>query len=482
MMNKKFHLWGIATVVCCLIIVCLSSCEEKYYEINSDFYKGKQVVVRNPMEGDTLRIEQYNTDQIMLEEPSDSTIVFDNRGFLFTVADETVVTIAEDGTITPISKGVSKVDIVSRANAALSTRIFIEIYKEYQAVEEIRVPSIVTREPYEVDEVYDLPAKGILVFPGNADNKKLHYSMAEASLQYATITDEGLLSVVKSSGRNFVTIQIVSDDNPEAQATIKIQTVTEVLISEVTVLKALDGLTVGVGQILDLNLCTGVLPTNVNVKNRKLTFELLEGQDVLTLNDDGVIEAIGIGTAKLKATSKNGIFKEFTISVATGLTELTRVLWSVATSVSYGYVPDGSTGLPADMFDNNPATFFSVTKPGKTYNGLSTPADHIPYFIVDMKSVQKFNYIRWNHRSGNSNNYLRVWGINFAGSDDGEMFTDIQTDIEIPHDSNAAAIQIAIPESEYRYVKVTLTKWSDNSGGAIDGYTMQIGEFGLGYK
>jgi hypothetical protein len=290
------------------------------------------------------------------------------------------------------------------------------------------------------------------------------------------------MTAVKASGRYKANVLIVSDDNPNITATVGVSVVTEIVISEVTVLKALDGLTIGVGATVDLNLCTGVLPSNVNVNNRKLTFEVRTGQDVVSVDANGMLKATAEGTATVRAISKNDKYKNFTINVKNGLTDLTRVLWTVKTSVDYGYAPDNATGMPEDMFDNVTTTYFSVVKPGKTYLGNTTPAGHIPYFIVDMKAAQKFNYIRWNHRTGNSSAYLRVWGIDFAGSNDGENFTDIQTGIDIPHDSNSAAINIAIPESNYRYVKVSLTKWSDNSGGEASGGTMQVAEFGLGYK
>ena len=481
-MNK--HIYKISTILLLGFLFVFSGCKEELYEINTSFYDNKQMLIKNPLNRgdviDTLRIEQTNTDKIMIEEANDPNLVLLPEAFIYKVEFDSVVTVSEDGTLTPVSRGTSRLDIVFRADNKHTISIIVEVYKEYHAVTAIEASSL-EGTVVEVNEPYDL-SKSIIVLPVNADNKKLHFSMTEASKQYASITDEGVVSGIKATGRNKAIVQVVSDEDPTKKDTFGIQVVNEILITAVNILPALDGLEIGIGETIDLNLCTSVSPATVNEKNTKLTFELLEGEGVLSLSEEGIIKSVGEGSARVKATSKNGKFKEFTIHVKTGLTELTRLLWTVETSLDYGYCPDGTTGMPEHMFDNNATTFLSIVKPGKTYNDRYTPATHIPYFIVDMKSIQKFNYVRWNHRSSNTNDYLRVWGIDIAGSNDGENFTDIQSGIEIPVSNNTTTYRLPVNTSEYRYVKVVLAKWSDNSeGGSTTGSTMQIGEFGLGF-
>lgn len=481
----KKHFYKINTILLFVLLIALNGCKDELYEINSMFYNDKHMLIKNPLNKgaamDTLRIEQSNTDKIMIEEANDPNLVLLPEAFIYKVEFDSVVTVSKDGTLTPVSRGTSRLDIIFRADKKHTISIIVEVYKQYHAVASIEASSL-EGTVVEVNEPYDL-SKSIIVLPVNADNKKLHFSMTEASKQYASITDDGIVTGIKATGRNKAIVQVVSDEDPTIQTTFGIQVVNEILITSVNILPALDGLEIGVGEAIDLNLCTSVSPETVNEKNRKLTFELLEGEGVLTLSEEGIIRSVGTGTARIRATSKNGKFKEFTINVKTGLTELTRLLWTVKSSLDYGYCPDGTTGLPEHMFDNNATTFFSLVKPGKTYNDRYTPATHIPYFIVDMKSVQKFNYVRWNHRSSNTNDYLRVWGIDIAGSNDGENFTDIQSDIVVPVTSNTATYRLPVATSEYRYVKIYLSKWSDNSvGGSTTGSTMQVAEFGLGYE
>lgn len=479
------NLYKLSSVILLGIILVLAACKEELYKIDRAFYDDKQIVVKNPLQKgtvmDTLRIELSNTDMLMMEEPSDPNLVLLPQAFIYKVEYDSIVTVGEDGSLTPVSRGTTRLDITFRADDKHKTSIIVQVYKQYHAVESLEA-ALLEGTVVEVNEPYDF-SKSVIVLPVNADNKKLHFSIAEASKEFATITDEGVITGIKATGRNKAIIEIMSDENDSITTTFGVQVVNEILITAVNILPALDGLEIGLGETIDLNLCTSVSPATVNIKNQKLTFELLEGTDVLSLDTDGMIKAIGIGTAKLRATSKNGKFQEFTIHVKTGLTDLTRLLWTVVSSLDYDYVPDGTTGMPKDMFDNNATTFFSVVKPGKTYNDRTTPASHVPYFVVDMKSVQKFNYIRWNHRSSNSNDFLRVWGIDIAGSDNGEIFTDIQTEITIPVDNNSITYHLPVPVSEYRYVKVSLTKWSDNSeGGSTSGSTMQVAEFGLGLE
>jgi hypothetical protein len=463
------------------------ACEDKYYEINKDFYKDKTVAVRNPMTDNTLRIEQYNTDQIMLEEPNDSTIVFDNRGFIFKVADENIVTIAEDGVITPVARGVSKVDIISRADANVATSILIEVYKDYHAVERIMLSSAVKKMLAEKGFTLDI-APYIFVFPGHADNKTLHFSLDEPSKAYASITDEGVITGIEPG---VINIHIISDDNPDVTSGFELTVVNEIMVTSIVLHNKLNNATLYEGEQFPLDLINSVLPANVREENRYLTYTVTSGENVLSIDENNILTAEAQGTATVEVRSKYGITNQFTINVDAPNKDLSRLFWKVNTSIVYSngqnYVTDGSTGKPEDMFDGSTSTFLSLTKPGKTYNGSAgPPSGEINSFVVDLLLPKKFKSIRWNHRSGNSYTYLRVWAISIDGSNDGENWTPLQTGIQLPNTYGAA--HAADPnrhdmalngEYEYRYVKVKLTNWSDNSGGETGGSTMQIAEFGL---
>ncbi len=185
---------------------------------------------------------------------------------------------------------------------------------------------------------------------------------------------------------------------------------------------------------------------------------------------------------------------------------LDRFDWTVTTQTTgdYGYVEDGSTGMPEDMFDEDHATFLSLTKPGKSFGNGTQEEGVYPSFTVDLQYEQEFNYLLWGHRSTHMYNYLRVFGVDLEGSNDGENFTKINTEgiVWIPNgggysgtktNTESEIYEIQIPQSSYRYLRVTLVKYSDNyvggeypeyddkylTDGAQLGSTMQIAEFGL---
>ncbi|MBD8387567.1 discoidin domain-containing protein [Dysgonomonas sp. BGC7] len=483
----KKNIIGLVSLFCLVLSFIFSSCEDKYYEINKDFYKGRKVAVKNPMDGNTLRIEQYNTDQIMLEDPNDSTVVYDNRGFQFKVADESIVKIAEDGAITPVAKGTTEVDIISRADANLSTSILIEIHKDYHPVERILITSAAKKALIEKGYELDI-APLIFVLPGHADNKKLHFSLDEASKAFANITDEGIITGISAG---VINIHIVSDDNPSVTADLQLNVVNEIEVTSIVLHKNLNNGTIYVGEKFPLDLINSTLPTNVREENRKLTYTITSGTGVISIDSENILTALSPGTAEVKIESKYGITNQFTINVGAENKDLTRLFWGVDTNIRYSngqnYVTDGSTGKPEDMFDDKNTTFLSLVKPGKSYSGsVGPPSGQFNSFTVDMLLPCKFKSLRWNHRYNNSYTYLRVWAISIEGSNDGENWSEIQSGIQIPNTYGAAngadanRYDIALNgQYEYRYVKVTLTNWSDNSGGATSGSSMQIGEFGL---
>jgi hypothetical protein len=198
----------------------------------------------------------------------------------------------------------------------------------------------------------------------------------------------------------------------------------------------------------------------------------------------------------------NLLFSLLLITTTMTAQDLDRANWTVTTLTGTGYthVPDGTTGLPEHILDDNTATFLSLVKPGKSYSPISSqPAGFMPSFTVDMQIAQTFDYIKWRHRSGNSYKYLRVYGVDIEISNDGTNFTKINTDIVwIPNvDGYAGAsntadpktYKIDIPQSTSRYIRVKLIMWSDiydslhpdhPGTGPAAGSTMQIAEFGVG--
>lgn len=251
--------------------------------------------------------------------------------------------------------------------------------------------------------------------------------------------------------------------------------------------------TIHVGDKYPLDLINSTLPTTVREENKKLTYTIISGAGVISIDDENVMTAQAVGTAQVKIESKYGITNQFTINVINAPdADYTRIFWKVNTSIVYGngqnYVTDGTTGKPEDLFDGQRNTFLSLVKPGKKMSAVyeGPPKGEINSFIVDMLSPITFKSMYWSHRAGHAYTYLRIWALSIEGSNDGQNWTMLKSEIKLPDTYGAPNVNvdkrydIALDgQYEYRYVKVNLTNWSDNSGGATSGNTMQMSEFGL---
>lgn len=280
-------------------------------------------------------------------------------------------------------------------------------------------------------------------------------------------------------------MSLVYDENHQVELVVEQGKAPAVLVESID--KSAMPESININEMLDLNTVVKVLPANASYQN--LIFTLAEGSEALVeLSESGVVTGIAAGEAKINvaAVDESEVTDVITLNII-GNIRLNRDSWTVSTSIIYkngnNYVTDGSTGNPEHLFDNKTTTYLSLVKPGKTYGSDYTAGgkNEPLYFVVDMGVKQDFNYFTWMHRSSNSYNYLRVWGISMYGSNDGQNFTEIKLNIDIPYDNNTDEIAIDIPESNYRYVKVQLVNWSDLNG-TTSGSTLQIAEFGLGRK
>jgi hypothetical protein len=130
--------------------------------------------------------------------------------------------------------------------------------------------------------------------------------------------------------------------------------------------------------------------------------------------------------------------------------------------------------LPENIIDGDKSTAFCFVKPGKSYNGIAVPSDHVPSFTIDMKQRNAISYFRYAHRTGINEATLRVKKVSLYGKNDsaGE-FIPIVEDVafEVSRDEE----RIDFPPATYRYVQLRYNDW-DKSGGN----TVQVAEFDLG--
>lgn len=234
---------------------------------------------------------------------------------------------------------------------------------------------------------------------------------------------------------------------------------------------------INMAEPIDLNSILLPIPADASYNIFDYTVDD-DDKDNLTIDENGLLIAYKSGSYTFEVATIDGsnLKKEVTVDVNT---DFGRSAWTISTSASYtkngvttNYLPDGTTGLPEHMFDGSSATFFSMLKPGKSYNDYSAADDAELYFIIDLGTKATFNSFYLSHRN-NTGTGLRVQGLAFYGSHDGKAFTEITNNVTIP--TNVIEVGYKdLPESTYRYVKVEYTLWDK-----INSNSVQIGEFNL---
>jgi hypothetical protein len=369
----------------------------------------------------------------------------------------------------------------------------------------------------------------VVILPQNAKNKEVTFTNKRSELM--EVTGTGLLKP-KAFGTDTL---IVSATDGSGVSTRFVVNITDHMIKATAINVTAAGrdikLKIG-GTTFDLAACVTLSPADT--WNKALTYASND-ETVATVSAAGVISPVNAGstTITIKTTDGSNLSMDCIVTVQDLVrreVDIDRANWTVTTQThnGYGYMWDGGTqaapvtGLPEHMFDEQSGSYLSLVKPGGSINGVAPPEGSTPpSFIVDMKTVREFEYIKWSHRSGsysntagsvstNNYNYLRVYGITVEGSNDGVNFTLIAPAEPAGADANIvwipqkvsyvgsvtsvedAIYTIPVTKSSYRYVKVNLVVQSKNyntdkyqhpdypGNGVTSGNTMQIAEFGLG--
>lgn len=157
--------------------------------------------------------------------------------------------------------------------------------------------------------------------------------------------------------------------------------------------------------------------------------------------------------------------------------------WSLTTNLDLFAEAGNSLDGP---FDGIAGTFLGLVKPGKTHNGISNPPVNeggYIQFTIDMKKSQPVNYFRIRHkRTGNVQLRWRKFS-QISGSNDGEHFTVIDTDVAVTGydvSDNIMTPNIFFKEATYRYLRFYANAtdcWDPSSGNSV-----QMSEFYLGWE
>lgn len=463
----------------CLMIALLVAvgCSEEYeYTTDYSFYDGVTLKMNLVDENNMLSVRLANKTHMLTIAVTPEDVFIDSKAYIYEVADNSIATVGQDGTITLKKAGKTTLTAKFRGNQEIATSCTLNVLPTFVSELKVNVADIRVEEGKELDL-----APLVTVIPSDADNKDLVYTVKEGSEEFVETTEGS--SILKALSKGTATVIVSAADGSGLSIEMTVEVTGRIPVERIDLNNAanLNGKTAPIGQAFNLGALVTVYPANAS--EQTLAYELVSGN--AEVDEQGVVKTLGAGDVEIKISATDEFQQaasqtiKFTVDASQTLLE--RSLWFVDTSIVYAngknYTTDNATGNPEHLIDGKDNTYLALTKPGKKYNEEVTPANHVLYFTVDMKSEQEFNYFTYKHRNNNQN--FQVFKISVYGSNDGEDYTAIQKDIVIGPKVNSEPLEIeqTVELSTYRYIKVEYLDWNKNAGTNVC-----VAEFNIGKK
>lgn len=309
------------------------------------------------------------------------------------------------------------------------------------------------------------------IAPENAETEgRVTFLYESGNSEVFTVSTAGLITGV-GVGEAVLNVSVVEYPELKTMAIVKI-TDRYFNITSIEITSGYKSV-LGVGNTFDLSAYVVIKPDNAS--NPAVTYESSNAA-IVTVSEEGIVEAIAPGTAKIVVTpvDGSGVSAECTITVKEiTYTHLDRTGWEITPSHALP-VDQAISNAPESLLDDKLSTCLSMVKPGKSYEGVSVPESDEVFFVIDTKAASTFGYVRLDHRSSNSSVYLRPYALSVFGSNNGTTFAPIlENAVGQPEKANYV---IFLPETvTYRYIKIQYTDWDTKSGS-----TIQLAEINLG--
>ncbi len=241
----------------------------------------------------------------------------ENPKLLFSSNDKAVATVADDGTVTAVSKGVAKITVTSEENLGITKVVTVDVLRHVTEVE-------LDKKQYTLNkgEYFTLTPT---VAPDSASDKTVEWSSSDERV----VTVAG--GVVTAVARGEAEVYAKSVDGGITAAC----KVTVIQLPE-AITFAKEEFEVQVGGMLILE--PTVLPENTNDKS--LIWQSLN-ENIATVDIDGTVKGVSIGEATIVAkTAAGNVEKSVKVNVAQLITDITtdydkEFLW-VAQQVGIG--------------------------------------------------------------------------------------------------------------------------------------------------
>ncbi len=382
--------------------------------------------------GDTLDIAGRAT-----VTPADAT----DREESYDSSAPMIASVSEEGVITALEIGETTITVTVGGKSAR-----FDLAVEKVAVESVELPDEWAGGcTIPLDGTLELAGR-VTVLPANATFRTESYDSSDKSV--AAVDDKGVVTPLKP-GRTTITITVdgvsasfeltVAADVPVALEKIEIR-------DGATAIQGSASVVLGEHTTFDLYSQLRLTPEN---QNEGVKYVAYGPEEIATIDENGIVTCRGVGTVTfviLAKSNENNDFKNagdkkayFAVNI-TDPHDLDRTGWEV--SGNSGAI-SGTAGSKTAAFDGvfDPAVF-KVVK-GSNF-GLSKPAtdDGEVWFVVDMQQERSANYFRLMHQSCRNTDRSCRWKKFSAilGSNDGENFTQIAADVEVPNLDNEKGI------------------------------------------
>lgn len=235
---------------------------------------------------------------------------------IWTSSDESILTVDENGNIKALKEGTATITVTTE-DGKFSASCKVVVSNESVAVERVEISGA---QEVNVGETIKLNAT---IYPDNATNKELIWKSSNSYV--AKVDKNGNVTGLKA-GKVTITVKTV-DGGYEAKYTITVKsesnnsnpsTQSNIEPSSVNISGARD---MTVGETGKLNAT--ISPNNANSKTR-LTWSS-SNSNVVTVDSNGNIKAVGEGSATITVTTENGKTTSVTINVKSNIVHVTDI-------------------------------------------------------------------------------------------------------------------------------------------------------------
>jgi len=234
-----------------------------------------------------------NVDDTLVLTPQFVPANTTERGLVWSSSNEKVVTVTPDGRVTPVGNGTATVQALSaNGKKVAKCKVTVDLPVHVQGIRLDGTEYVLEG----AGQNYQITAS---VVPSTADNKKLRYSSSDESV--AVVSSKGVVTSLKV-GETVIT---VTTDEGGYKGEFKITVIPKIVKVTGVVLAQSKYVFNSIGE--KYQIYASVVPSDA--ENKNLTYRSSD-TDIVTVDENGVVTAVGYGIGHITVTSDDGGYSE----------------------------------------------------------------------------------------------------------------------------------------------------------------------------